>query len=54
MNNRRFNLENEENQDNRDRMGIGMFLLILLALPLQFYLVGQGTIMISRSCPMDL
>jgi len=41
MNNRRFNLDNEENQDNRNRMGFGMFFMILMALPVQYYLVNQ-------------
>ena len=46
MNNRRFQLENEiENQDNRNRMGLGFFFIIMLAFPMQYYLannMGQG------------
>lgn len=46
MNNRRFQLEDEiENQDNRNRMGLGFFFIIMLAFPMQYYLannMGQG------------
>jgi len=42
MNNRRFQLENEiENQDNRNRMGLGFFFIIMLAFPMQYYLANN-------------
>ncbi|CAG5090946.1 Oidioi.mRNA.OKI2018_I69.PAR.g12781.t1.cds [Oikopleura dioica] len=42
MNNRRFNLQDEVNgEENRERMGAGVFMLILLAIPLQ-YLMSEN------------
>jgi len=42
MNNRRFNLQDEVNgEENRERMGAGIFMLIFLAIPLQ-YLMSEN------------